>query len=273
MTVLNLKRPLALIDLETTGVNPGSDRIVEISVLKVFPGGEKITKTKRINPTIPIPIQSSEIHGIYDNDVKDCPTFKAIAKDLEKFLENCDLAGYNSNRFDIPLLVEEFLRAGIDFEVKNRKLIDVQNIFHFMEQRTLVAAYRFYCNKELENAHSAEADILATFEVLEAQIKKYEGVEVLDKKGNKYLPVQNDINALHEVSSRNDCVDLAGRIIYNEKGIEVFSFGKHKDKSVEEIFKKEPSYYQWMMDGDFPLYTKKVITAIRLRGLNSKVTN
>lgn len=269
---LNITRPIAFIDLETTGVNVGSDRIVEISVLKLMPDGTKEVKTKRINPTIPIPLQSSEVHGIYDEDVKDAPTFKAIANNLFRFLDDCDLAGYNSNKFDVPLLVEEFLRAGVDFEIKGRRLIDVQNIFHIMEQRTLVAAYRFYCNKELENAHSAEADIIATYEVLEAQLKKYENTEVIDKKGNKTIPVKNDIDALHELSSRNDCADLAGRIIYNEKGIEVFNFGKHKDKPVEEIFKKEPSYYQWMMDGDFPLYTKKIITGIRLRGMNTKTT-
>lgn len=230
-----------------------SDRIVELSVLKLFPDGTKEVRTKRINPTIQIPEESSRIHGIYNKDVEDAPTFKAVAKSLAAFLENCDLAGYNSNKFDIPLLVEEFLRADIDFEVKGRRLIDVQNIFHQMEQRTLIAAYKFYCNKALENAHSAEADILATHEILEAQIQKYEDLK-------------NDMDFLHEFSSRNNCVDLAGRIILNDKGVEVFNFGKHSGKAVVDVFKSEPSYYKWMMDGDFPLYTKKVITQIRLKG-------
>lgn len=256
---IQLERPLAFIDLETTGVNVGSDRIVELSILKIFPDGTKETKTKRINPTIPIPKSSSEIHGIYDKDVADAPTFKSIGKSLIQFLDNCDFAGYNSNKFDIPLLAEEFLRAEIDFDLTDRKLIDVQNIFHQMEQRTLVAAYKFYCQKELENAHSAEADIIATFEVLEAQLEKYD-------------TLKNDINFLHEFSSRSNNADLAGRIVFNDKGVEVFNFGKHKDKSVEEIFKSEPSYYKWMMDGDFPLYTKKVITSIRLRAMNNKIS-
>ena len=255
---LKLNRPLAFIDLETTGVNVGSDRIVEISILKIFPDGSKETKTKRINPTIPIPKEASAIHGIYDKDVQDAPTFNSIAKSLAQFLEVSDLAGYNSNKFDIPLLAEEFLRAEIDFDLKGRKLVDVQNIFHQMEQRTLVAAYKFYCQKELENAHSAEADIIATYEILEAQLDKYDSLK-------------NDINFLHDFSYRTNAADLAGRIVFNSKGVEVFNFGKHKDKPVEEIFKIEPSYYNWMMQGDFPLYTKKVITSIRLRALNNKI--
>ena len=255
MTKLSLRRPLAFIDLETTGVSVGSDRIVEISILKLFPGGNKDMKTWRVNPTIPIPKQSTDIHGISDEDIKDAPTFRDLAHTIAQFIENCDFAGYNSNKFDIPLLAEEFLRVGLDFDLGNRKLVDVQNIFHMMEQRTLIAAYRFYCNKELENAHSAEADIMATQEILEAQIERYKDLK-------------NDVNSLHDFSARNNCVDLAGRIIYNDKGEEVFNFGKHKDKPVVEVFKNEPSYYQWMMDGDFPLYTKKVITAIRLRAFN-----
>lgn len=255
MTKLSLRRPLAFIDLETTGVNVGSDRIVEISILKLLPGGNKEMKTWRVNPTIPIPKQSTDIHGITDEDVKDAPTFSELAHAIAQFIDNCDFAGYNSNKFDVPLLAEEFLRAGLDFDMRNRKLIDVQNIFHQMEQRTLVAAYRFYCNKELENAHSAEADIIATQEILEAQIERYK-------------ELKNDVNFLHDFSARNNCVDLAGRIVYNDKGEEVFNFGKHKDKKVTEVFRTEPSYYQWMMDGDFPLYTKKVITAIRLREFN-----
>lgn len=257
MTRLNLRRPLAFIDLETTGVNVGSDRIVEICILKLLPGGNKEMKTWRVNPTIPIPQHSTDIHGITDEDIKDSPTFTEIAHTVSQFLDNCDIAGYNSNKFDVPLLVEEFLRCDVDFDVRGRKLVDVQNIFHQMEQRTLIAAYRFYCNKELENAHSAEADIVATQEILEAQLAKYQDLK-------------NDVNFLHDFSARNNCVDLAGRIVYNDKGEEVFNFGKHKDKCVEEVFRSEPSYYQWIMDGDFPLYTKKVVTAIRLRAFNKK---
>ena len=254
---LNLSRPIAFIDLETTGVNVGSDRIVEISILKITIDGNKETKTMRINPTIPIPKGASDIHGIKDEDVKDAPTFKQVAKSLSQFIQGCDLGGYNSNKFDIPLLAEEFLRAEVDFEVKSRKLIDVQNIFHQMEQRTLVAAYKFYCNKELKKAHSAEADIIATHEILEAQLERYQ-------------TLKNEMDFLHDFSSRTKNADLAGRVVYNSNGIEVFSFGKHKDKPVEDIFKKEPSYYNWMMEGDFPLYTKRVITEIKLRGMNNK---
>jgi len=255
---LKLNRPLAFIDLETTGVNVGADRIVEIAILKVFPDETRETKTARINPTIPIPKEASAIHGIYDKDVADAPTFKSIAKSLAQFLDSSDLAGYNSNKFDIPLLAEEFLRAEVDFDLKGRKLVDVQNIFHQMEQRTLSAAYKFYCQKALENAHSAEADITATFEILEAQL-------------DKYNELKNDVNFLHDFSYRTNAADLAGRIVFNSKGVEVFNFGKHKDKPVEEVFKIEPSYYNWMMNGDFPLYTKKVITNIRLRSLNNKI--
>ena len=252
---LNLKRPIVFFDLETTGVNVSTDRIVEISIMKIHPDGKKEIKTRRINPGIPIPKESTEVHGISDEDVKDEPTFKALAKSLAQYIGNSDLAGFNSNKFDIPLLVEEFLRAGIDFDMSNRKCVDVQTIFHKMEKRTLGAAYQFYCNKELENAHSAEADTLATHEILEAQLDRYSELE-------------NDIDFLSEFSAQNKACDLMGRIIYNEEGIEVFNFGKHKGVSVEEIFKSQPSYYSWMMDGDFPLYTKKVLTAIKLRAFN-----
>jgi DNA polymerase-3 subunit epsilon len=257
-TSLKLTRPIAFFDLETTGLNVGYDRIVEISILKVHPDGEKKVKTLRINPGIPISPESTAIHRISDEDVKDAPSFKEVAHDLFRFLEGCDLAGFNSNKFDIPMLVEEFLRVDIEFEIKGRKLIDVQNIFHQMEQRTLAAAYKFYCNKNLENAHSAEADIHATHEILEAQLERY--AETL----------KNDIHFLHEFSYRTKSVDLAGRIVYNNKGVEVFNFGKHNGKPVEEVFRMEPSYYDWMMKGDFPLYTKKVITSIRLRAMSSK---
>lgn len=252
---LILNKPIVFFDLETTGVNVAADRIVEISILKLHPDGKKEVKTRRVNPEMPIPKGSSEIHGIYDEDVKDEPTFKAIAKSLAQFIGNSDLAGFNSNKFDVPLLMEEFLRVGVDFDLKARKLVDVQNIFHKMEQRTLVAAYKFYCGKELENAHSAEADIKATYEVLESQVDKYDELE-------------NNIDFLAEFSTRNKTADLMGRIIYNEDGIEVFNFGKHKNQPVAEIFEKEPSYYNWMMNGDFPRYTKKVLTEIKLRGFN-----
>ncbi|MCK6650663.1 MAG: 3'-5' exonuclease, partial [Bacteroidia bacterium] len=254
----------------TTGVNVASDRIVEISILKVMPDGTKEIKTKRINPTIPIPLQSSEVHGIYDKDVENEPTFKAIAKSLADFLKDCDLAGYNSNKFDIPVLVEEFLRADVDFDLKNRRFVDVQNIFHQMEQRTLKAAYKFYCGKDIKNAHSAQADIEATYEVFLAQLERYDGVQIEDKKGNKIVPVKNDIKALHEFTNINKNADLAGRIVFNENGVEVFNFGKHMGKPVEQVLKEEPSYYSWMMNGDFPLYTKKVLTEIKLRSAFGK---
>ena len=262
---LKLNRPIAFFDLETTGIKVATDRIVEISIVKLHPDGKREIKTRRVNPEMPIPAETSEIHGIYDEDVKDEPTFKKLAKSLDQFLVNCDLAGYNSNRFDIPLIAEEFLRAGIDFEVENRNLVDVQNIFHKMEQRTLVAGYKFYCGKDLTNAHSAEADTLATLDIMEAMLDKYEGAEFTDKKGNKSQPVVNDVKALAEFSQVNKNVDLIGHIVYNDEGKELINFGKHKGKVVEEIFKKEPSYYDWMMRGDFPQYTKKVITKIKLR--------
>ena len=254
---LNLTRPLAFIDLETTGVNVASDRIVEISVLKVMPDHTEEVYTKRLNPGIPIPAGATKIHGISDEDVADAPKFAQLASELIRFIGNSDFGGYNSTKFDIPLLVEEFLRVGVDFDMKGRRFVDVQNIFHKMEQRTLSAAYKFYCDKEIVNAHSAEADIKATYEVLLAQL-------------NKYQDLQNNVDHLHEFSSKTNNVDLAGRIILNELGQEVFNFGKHKDKPVMDVFKTEPSYFDWMMKGDFPLYTKKVLTAIRLRDFNKK---
>lgn len=261
---LNLTKPLAFFDLETTGINVGSDRIVEISIVRVNIDNSTDILTKRVNPTIPIPEFSSKIHGIYDKDVADCPTFKELAPQLSQFLTNCDLAGFNSNKFDVPVLVEEFLRADIDFDLRNRKLIDVQNIFHIMEPRNLSAAYKFYCDKPLHNAHSAEADTIATYEIFKAQLERYKDVEQIDDKGNKTIPVKNDMAVLSTLTARNKNADLAGRIVFNEKGQEVFAFGKHKDKPVKEVFEKEPSYYSWMMQGDFPLYTKKIITQIRL---------
>ena len=249
---LNLTRPIVFFDLETTGLNIASDRIVEISAIKVMPNGDKEIKTKLLNPTIPISKESSSIHGIIDQDVQGQSTFKEIAQELDGFIEGCDLAGYNSNKFDIPLLAEEFLRAGVDFNVSNRSLIDVQNIFHKMEQRTLSAAYKFYCNKELTNAHSAEADTIATYEILEAQLKKYEELE-------------NNMEFLGNFSQRTKNVDLLGRFVYDDKGIEIFNFGKHKNKPVTQVLEKEPGYYSWMMNGDFPLHTKKVLKEIKLK--------
>jgi DNA polymerase-3 subunit epsilon len=266
---LNLKRPLAFFDLETTGVNVASDRIVEISILKALPDGTEDVKTLRINPVIPIPLESSLIHGIYDEDIKNAPTFKQVGEDLARFLDDCDLAGYNSNRFDIPVLMEEFLRNGIDFDIDNRQFVDVQNIFHQMEQRTLKAAYQFYCGKNIENAHSAEADIKATYEVLKAQIEKYENMDWEDKKGIVTKPVQNNIEALHKFTNLNKPVDFAARMVYNEDGVEVINFGKHKGRAVEDVFQSEPSYYNWMLNGDFPLYTKKCLEKIWNR-MNAK---
>ena len=250
---LNLKNPLLFFDLETTGVSVTHDRIIEISFIKIYPTGKEESKSRRINPEMHIPEESTKIHGITDEDVKDCPTFKAIAKSLAAQIEGCDLAGYNSNRFDIPVLAEEFLRAGVDVDLKKRRFIDVQNIFHKMEQRTLVAAYRFYCDRELEGAHSAEADTLATYEVLKAQLDHYPDV------------LQNDINYLSEYSSYSKNVDFAGRIVYDDNGVEVFNFGKYKGIPVSEVLKKDLGYYGWIMNGDFTLNTKNVLTKIRLR--------
>ncbi len=253
---LNLKRPLAFFDLEATGINVASDRIVEISILKAMPNGDEIIKTLKIKPLIPIPLASSLIHGIYDEDVKDAPTFKDIAHELVEFFADADLAGYNSNKFDIPMLLEEFLRVGIHFDIDKRKFVDVQNIFHQMEQRTLKAAYQFYCGKDIINAHSAEADIKATYEVLLAQIAKYEGKNYEDKQGLISQPVKNDVDALHIFTNLNKPVDFAGRLVFNEDNLPIFNFGKHKGKTVFQVFEEEPSYYSWMMNGDFPLYTK-----------------
>jgi DNA polymerase III subunit epsilon len=265
---LQLNRPLIIFDLETTGVNVSKDRIIEICMLKVNPDQSHEIKTMRINPTIPIPAESNAIHGISDEDVKDCPTFAELARTISHFIDNADLVGFNSNKFDIPLLVEEFLRADVDFDIKNRRFIDVQNIFHKMEPRNLAAAYKFYCNKEHINAHQAEADTIATYEILKSQLEKYKDIEYKDQDGNISVPIVNKVQALHDFSFNNHNVDLIGHIVYNNKKEEVFNFGKHKGKTLTEIFKKEPSYYDWMMKGDFPLTTKKVITAIKLRGMN-----
>jgi DNA polymerase-3 subunit epsilon len=252
-----LHRPLAFFDLETTGITIGADRIVEISILRLQPDGSRQVYTRRINPEIPIPLQASQVHGIYDKDVVNEPSFRQLAPEIAAFIGNADLAGYNSNKFDVPMLVDEFLRVGMQFDMRGRRLVDVQNIFHKMEQRTLAAAYKFYCGKEIVNAHSAEADITATFEVLMAQLERYEGLA-------------RDVDGLHSFSAINRNVDLAGRIVYNEKKEEVFNFGKHKGKTVREIFQREPSYYDWMMGGDFPLETKQVLTQLRLRDMGQR---
>jgi len=265
---LNLTKPLAVFDLETTGIKVATDRIVEISVVKILPGGDQKIYTKKINPTIPIPAKTTEIHGISDEDVKDAPTFEDIAHELNNFLGNSDLAGYNSNKFDIPLLVEEFLRVDVNFELKGRRFVDVQNIFHKMEPRTLKAAYQFYCHQELVNNHSAEADAIATYLILKSQLDRYEGVKVKTRNGDIIEPIVNNMDALSDFSIQFKNADLIGHIIFDDKDIEVFNFGKYKGKSVEKMFEKEPSYYDWMMKGDFPRSTKKVITAIKLRGFN-----
>lgn len=252
---LKLKRPIIFFDLETTGVDTATDRIVEISMIKIMPDGEEITRTRRINPTIPIPAEATAVHGITDEDVKDAPTFAQVAKSLAQFIQGCDFGGFNSNRFDLPVLAEEFLRAEVEVDLKRHRFVDVQNIFHKKEQRTLVAAYRFYCNRELEDAHSAEADTRATYEVLKAQIERYDDLE-------------NDIDFLAEYSSRGRCADFAGVIQYNDKGEEIFGIGKYKGRSVVETLRTDPGYYAWMVNGKFPLYTKKVLTEIRLRTKN-----
>ncbi|MFO7722240.1 MAG: 3'-5' exonuclease [Bacteroidales bacterium] len=267
---LNLTRPLVFFDLETTGVHVGSDRIVQICLLKILPDQSETVKNYLVNPEMPIPPETTAIHGITDEDVKGKPTFRQLAKDILAFIGNSDLAGYNSNKFDVPLLVEEFLRADVDFDLKHRNLIDVQNIFHKMEQRTLKAAYRFYCSKDLVNAHNAEADTRATMEVFKAQIDRYQDVEYTDSSGKVSKPVVNRMDALAEFSVAQPKADLVGHIGLDAKGREIFNFGKHKGKLVEDVFTTEPSYYDWMMHGDFPRSTKKVITAIKLRGFNKQ---
>lgn len=250
---LNLKNPLIFFDLETTGTNINTDRIVEIAYLKVYPNGNEESKLLRINPEMPIPKESSAVHGIYDQDVANSPTFKEVAQNIANDFEGADIAGFNSNRFDVPLLVEEFLRAGIDLDLSKRKFIDVQVIYHKLEQRTLSAAYKFYCNKELVDAHSADADTRATYEILKAQLDTYPD------------DLRNDINFLSDFSTHNRNVDFAGRIIYNDKGVEVFNFGKYKGYPVIDVFQRDPGYYSWILSGDFSLNTKNVLTKIRLQ--------
>jgi DNA polymerase-3 subunit epsilon len=249
---LNLKRPIAFLDLETTGINVTNDRIVELSVLKISPNGKEEWMSTRVNPEIPIPPKTTAIHGITDADVANAPVFREVAKNLTAFLEGCDLAGFNAVKFDIPVLAEEFLRANIDFNFRKRKYIDVQVIFHKKEQRTLSAAYQFYCEKSLVDAHSSKADTQATYDVLKSQLDRYSDLE-------------NDVEKLADFSCFNTNVDFAGRIILDENGVETFNFGKHKGKGVEAVFAEEPAYYSWMMNSDFPLYTKKILTEIKLR--------
>jgi len=255
---LNLKNPIVFFDLETTGTNINTDRIVEICYLKVYPNGNEESKTFRVNPEMHIPEESSNIHGIYDEDVVNCPTFKELAKNIARDIEGADLAGFNSNRFDIPVLAEEFLRSGVDIDMSKRKFVDVQVIFHKMEQRTLSAAYKFYCEKDLDDAHTAEADTRATYEVLKAQLDRYPD------------DLKNDMAFLADYSSYNKNVDFAGRVVYDDNGVEVFNFGKYKGVSVTEVFKKDPGYYSWMLNSDFTLNTKAVLTKIKLREFNGK---
>lgn len=251
---LQLQRPIAFIDLETTGVNLSTDRVIEIAIVKIMPDGSRQVKRKLINPEMPIPPQSTEIHGITDEMVKDAPTFKQSANELKQFIENCDLGGYNSNRFDIPLLMEEFLRTGMDLDLTTRKMVDVQHIFYSMEPRTLTAAYKFYCEKELEGAHSAEHDVNATIDVLLSQIKRYP-------------QLGSSVDSILGVIGEDKIVDYARRFSFDDKGVEVFNFGKHKGKPVADILKAEPQYYDWMMRGDFPLHTKQKLTEILNRTL------
>ena len=255
---LKLNRPIVFFDLETTGVNIVNDRIVEISILKVFPNGNKESRTWLINPTIKIPKETTAIHGITDEKVANEPTFKEIHKDILEIIKNCDLGGYNSDKFDIPLLAEEFLRCEYDFSMKNINTVDVQNIFHKLEQRTLTAAYKFYCQKNLLNAHSAEADTLATYEILLAQIEKYDELE-------------NNIDYLSNFSRMRKSIDLAGFIYENDNKKAVFSFGKYKNQEIDDVLENDPGYFSWIMKSDFPNYTKKILSQLRLNKLNNKL--
>ncbi|WP_396151253.1 exonuclease domain-containing protein [Flavobacterium sp.] len=256
---LKLNRPICFFDLETTGVDVAKDRIVEISIFKVYPNGNKESKTWLVNPEMKIPFLSTQVHGITDEKVANEPPFKELSGQIYNMIKDSDLAGFNSDRFDIPLLAEELLRAGVDFDMKNRVSVDVQTIFHKMEERTLSAAFKFYCGQSLENAHSAEADTMATYEILKAQLERYPELE-------------NDMKSLSEFTTRKKSVDFAGFIALNDKGEEIFSFGKHKGVLVEKVLEEEPGYFGWIQNADFPLYTKKVLTAIKLRKLNNKLT-
>jgi DNA polymerase-3 subunit epsilon len=253
---LNLKRPICFFDIESTGVNVVNDRIVELSVLKVFPDNTKESKTWLVNPEMEIPAETTAIHGITNEKIANEPTFKELAHDVYNMIKDSDLAGYNSNKFDIPMLAEEFLRADIEFHMENRKAVDIQNIFHRMEQRTLSAAYKFYCQKDLTNAHTAEADTNATYEILKAQLDRYPD------------DIKNDIDFLSDFSNRQRVADFAGFIAFNDENKEYFTFGKYKNHLVEDILKKDGGYFGWILNANFPLYTKKVLTAIKLRNFN-----
>ena len=253
---LNLKNPIIFFDLETTGVDVSKDRIVEICYIKVWPNGNEVSRTMRINPGMHIPEQSSAVHGIKDEDVKDCPIFKDVAKDIANDFMGCDIAGFNSNRFDLPMLAEEFLRAQVDIDLTRHRAIDVQVIYHKLEQRTLSAAYKFYCGAELVNAHSALADTRATYEILKAQLDHYPEV------------LKNDMDFLSQFSSFTRNVDFAGRMVYDDAGNELINFGKYKGERVDVVLARDPGYYAWIMNGDFPLNTKQVLTRIKLRGMN-----
>jgi DNA polymerase-3 subunit epsilon len=263
---LNIKIPLCFFDLETTGTNITQDRIIEIAVIKMMPNGEIVRKSNVVNPTITISSESTAIHGISNEDVKDKPTFKEVAREYAKFFEGADIAGFNVLKFDVPVLVEEFLRADVEFDYSRKKIIDAQKIFHMMEKRTLSAAYQFYCSKPLINSHSAEADTEATMEVLIAQVARYENQDVTDGLGRKMGVIQNDMEALGKLSG-TEMVDLAGRMTRSQKGEVIFNFGKHKNKTVLNVFKEEPAYYDWMMNGDFPLDTKRRLTEIKLKSI------
>ncbi len=254
---LQLTRPLAFIDLETTGINIGSDRIIEIAIIKISPDGSKLVKRKFINPQMPIPAASADVHGITDEMVKDAPPFKQVANEIKQFLEHCDIGGYNSNRFDIPMLVEEFLRAGLELNMEGRKMVDVQKVFHLMEQRTLSAAYKFFCQKTHDGAHSAEKDAIATWEILEAQVERY-------------TTIGNTVDSIVKFTGEDDLVDFGRRFI-KVNSVETFNFGKHKGKPVAEVLKAEPQYYDWMMKGDFPMHTKKKLTEILNKTLLKKL--
>jgi DNA polymerase-3 subunit epsilon len=262
---LNLRNPLCFFDLETTGTNIVQDRIIEIAVIKLTPAGEVLRKSNILNPTIPIPAEAAAIHGLTDADVNDKPTFKEVAKEYARFFEGADLAGFNILKFDIPILVEEFLRAGVEFDYSRKKIIDSQRIYHLMEKRTLGAAYQFYLNKQLTDSHTAEADTEASMEVLLAQVERYANQPVTDGMGKKIGEIKNDMEALAQLTT-SDLVDLAGRMIKNKHGEAFFNFGKHKGKKVLDVLRDEPSYYDWMMNGDFPLDTKRKLTEIKLTG-------
>lgn len=266
---LHLKKPLAVFDLETTGTDIVEDRIIEIAIVKAFPNGDYDTKHHLINPTIAIPSESSMIHGIYDQDVADAPTFKQVARELLEYFKGCDLAGFSVIKFDVPMLVEEFLRIDMDFDLKNKKLVDAQRIFHLMEKRNLAAAYKYYCHKDLQEAHNAAADTMATYEIIKAQVARYEGQDVKDGFGKKLGTVNNDMQSLADIT-QSQMVDLAGRFVYNLENTEVFNFGKYRGKSIVEVLSKEPQYYDWIMNGKFPRDTKRRLTEIKLRAFNTQ---